>query len=146
MNKEQQLEQIVESVRSFEVPKAPPVFELYASLVAISISILLLLLPGVFEQNDSTFYVLMRTVLPQIGWAALFFVGGVMAALGMLFDGKAVRIISLLLLTVSFGVVASFYIVTFPNLSGLLMSWLTIFTAASIPMVKYTGIRSWNKK
>lgn len=140
-NKEQQLEAAVDSIKNYEVAKAPPVFELFAALVAISISILLMLLPGVFTQNDTLFYQLMRSVFPQIIWAFVFCGGGVMGALGMLLDSLVIRIVALLLLGTTYGVVAAFYIITFPNLAGILMFWIAIFTIASVPMVKYTGIR-----
>ena len=139
-NKEQQLEAVVEQIKSFEPQKAPPIFELYASLVAISISILLFLLPGVFKQ-DSLFYELMRAVLPQGGWAISFCMAGILSAVGMLIDNSSIRIVALCFMTALFGVAAAFYIITFPNVAGILMFWLAIFCAASIPMVKFTGIR-----
>ena len=139
-HQERQLEAIVDSINQYEVSKAPPVFELFASLVAMSISILLFLLPGVFLQ-ESLFYQLMRAVLPQTGWAFLFIGGGIMSALGMLLDNNLLRIVALVLMAASFGIVAAFYIVTFPNLAGILMFWISVFTMASVPMVKYTGIR-----
>lgn len=141
-NKDVQLEQVIKSMEEFEMTKAPPIFELYAALVAISLSILLFLSPSVFVQ-DSMFYNLMQTVLPQSGWGIVFFFVGIMAALGMLFDLQVVRIISLVLMTAAFGIVTAFYIAIFPNLAGILMFWLTIFTASSIPMVKYTGLRKY---
>lgn len=146
MNKEQQLEQVVNSIKEFKVPKSPPVFEMFAALVAISIAVLLLLLPGVFEQNQTLFYRLMRAVLPQTGWAIAFFAGGVGSAVGMLLDRAALRIAALLVMTVLFGVVAAFYIATFPNLAGILMFWTTIFSGASVPLVKYSSIRAKVKK
>ena len=139
-HKEMQLERVAKAIQDFHITKSPPIFELYSALVAMSISILLMLLPGVFLQ-DSTFYVLMRSVLPQTGWAILYMFAGVLSALGMLLDRNGVRIFSLILLVGAYGVTASFYIVTFPNLGGILMFWITIFTAASVPMVKYTGLR-----
>lgn len=140
MSGEQQLEQVVRSIRELEMAKAPPIFELYSSLVAISISILLFLLKGVFFQ-EATFYVLMRAVMPQYGWALLFFAAGVLSAVGMLIDNDGLRIFALALMVASFGMVAAFYILTFPNMAGVLMFWLTIFSGVSIPMVKHTGIR-----
>lgn len=145
MNKEQELEQVANAIRRFDVPKAPPVFELYVSLVGISISILLFLLPGVFVQTDAPFYVLMRSVLPQGGWGAAFFLGGVLSAVGMLLDNHFVRVVALVFLTATFGIVAAFYVATFPNLAGILMFWTTVFAAASIPLVRHTGVRAFDK-
>lgn len=139
-NKEVQLEQVAKAIESFRITKSPPIFELYSALVAMSISVLLLMLPGVFLQ-ENYFYVLMRTVMPQVWWAVVFMVAGIASALGMLLDKMFIRITALLALVVTYGITASFYIVTFPNLAGVLMFWITIFTAASIPMVKYTGLR-----
>lgn len=138
--KEAQLEQVAKAIQDFRVTKSPPIFELYSAVVAMSISVLLLILPGVFLQ-ESYFYILMRSIMPQEWWAGVYMAGGVISALGMLLDKMVIRIISLLVLVGAYGLTAAFYIVTFPNLAGVLMFWITIFTAASIPMVKYTGLR-----
>lgn len=140
MNQEKQLAQLSEAIENYSTSKAPPVFELFAALVAMSISILLFILVGVFEQ-ESTFYILMRAVLPQTGWAIVYFSAGMLGAIGMLINSNLFRIISLVFSTMIFGITAAFYIATFPNLAGILMFWITIFTVVSIPMVKFTGLR-----
>lgn len=143
MNKEQQLEQVASAITEYQESKAPPIFELFAAIVAMSISTLLFVLVGVFEQ-DATFYKLMRTVLPQTGWAVTYFVAGMMSTVALLIDSVVLRVVALTLMVAAFGITAAFYIVTFPNLSGILMFWITVFTAVSIPMVKYTGLRHKN--
>lgn len=140
MNNEQQLEHMVNVIKSYKVSKAPPIFELFAALVAMSISILLFVLAGTFHQ-ESTFYILMRAVMPQTGWATIFLVGGLTSAWGMLFDSAFARVAALVILLVTFGTVAIFYLLVFPNLAGVLMFWIAVFTGVSIPMVKYTGLR-----
>lgn len=140
MNNDQQLEQLSNAIQNYKVSKAPPIFELFASLVAMSISILLFSLAGVFKQ-EATFYILMRTVMPQIGWATVFLIAGFSSGLGMILDKKTIRIVSLAVLLILFGIVAVFYLITFPNLAGILMFWISVFTGLSIPMVRYTGLR-----
>lgn len=140
MNKEQRLKEIANALEEHSYTKAPPIFELFAAIVAMSISTLLFVLVGVFEQ-DATFYELMRMVMPQTGWAATYFVVGIVAAAGLIFDKKTVRIISLGAMAATFGLTTVFYLMTFPNLSGILMFWITIFTIISIPMVKFTGLK-----
>lgn len=140
MNNDQQLEHLSNTIQNYKVSKAPPIFELFASLVAMSISILLFTLAGVFQQ-EATFYILMRTVMPQIGWATAFLVVGFSSGLGMILDKKTIRIVSLAALLILFGIVAVFYLITFPNLAGILMFWISIFTGLSIPLVRYTGLR-----
>ena len=140
MNNDQQLEHLSNAIQNYKVSKAPPIFELFASLVAMSISILLFTLAGVFQQ-EATFYILMRTMMPQIGWATVFLVAGFSSGLGMILDKKIIRIVSLVALLILFGILAVFYLITFPNLAGILMFWISIFTGLSIPMVRYTGLR-----
>lgn len=138
--REIQLEQVADKIKEFEVSKAPPVFELYAALVAISLSAMLFLLEGALSGNH-LFHALMNALMPQYGWAFFLLMGGIISAVGMLLDSQIIRVIGLLVLLAAYGTVAAFYIVSFPNLGGVLMFWLATFTAASIPMVKYTGIR-----
>lgn len=140
MNTEQQLEQVTDAIRTYSLKKAPPIFEIFSAIVAMSMSVLLFSLPGVMEQ-DMTFYRLMLAVLPQYGWAIAYFSGGIVATIGLLFDSVSIRITALCFLVVAFGITAAFYIVTFPNLAGVLMFWITIFSAVSVPMVKYTGLK-----
>jgi len=140
MNQEQQLEQLSAAVENYKTSKAPPIFELFAAMVSMSISILLFVLVGVFQQ-ENTFYELMLLILPQTGWAIVYFAAGMLATIGLLIDSSIVRIIALVVLVAIYGTTAAFYIATFPNLAGVLMFWITVFSAVSIPMVKHTGIR-----
>ena len=138
--KEMHLEEIANSLENFQSSKAPPIFELYASLVAMSLSILLFSLPGVFHQGGE-FYQLMKLVLPQYGWAIAFFSVGIASSLGMLFDNYVTRVIALIAMALVYGITAVFYIISFPNIGCIFMFWMAVFTVGSIPMVKYTGLR-----
>lgn len=139
-HREKQLEQVVNSLKEFEPPKAPPVFELFAALLAISLGIMLLLIPDALNQASS-FWVLMSKTMPYGGWVCVLFLGGVMSALGMLLDNNLLRIVGLVILAMVYGLLAAFYIVNFPNFGGVLMFWIAVFTVSSIPLIKYTGIR-----
>lgn len=144
-NKEMQLEQVAErAIRNAQqLNLAPPIFELFAALLALSFSILMFLFPGILDGNGG-FYSLMTTVMGQTKWALSFFVAGITGALGMLVNKIWIRVAGLMLLSLIYGVLTVFYATLLPNFGFVLMLWITIFTVASIPLVKYTGI--WNKK
>lgn len=144
MDKERQLEQAADRVlRHAQLNLAPPIFELYASLLAMTLAIALFLIPGLLQQNQEI-YSYMTAVMPQGAWAFSFFLAGILNACGMLFSIVPLRIIALSAETLLFGIVTVIYALLFPNFGTFTMLWLTIFTAASIPLVKFTGI--WNKK
>lgn len=144
-NKEMQLEQVAErAIRNAQqLNLAPPIFELFAALLALSFSILMFLFPDILDGKGG-FYSLMTTLMGQTKWALSFFVAGITGSIGMLANKTWIRVAGLMLLSLIFGILTVFYATLLPNFGFLLMLWITIFTVASIPLVKYTGI--WNKK
>lgn len=146
MDKERQLEQAVDKVLEHQkLNIAPPIFELYAAMVAISVSCMFFLLPAVLnDKNDFDATVL--SVLPQVGWALTFFIGGVASAVGILINSDALRIISLVFLALLYSTFTFFYALAFPNFGLILIGWLTIFTIASVPLVRFTGLRVKKEK
>lgn len=145
VNKEMQLEQVAERAvkNAQQLNLAPPIFELYAALLSLSLAIVMFLFPQLLEGNGG-FYEIMVQLMPQALWAIAFFVGGVMCAFGMLFNSRPLRVTGLVVLSVLFGTLTAIYATLLPNFGFVLMLWTTIFTIASVPLVKYTGI--WNKK
>lgn len=145
MNKELQLEQAAERAvkNAQQLNLAPPIFELYAAMLSMSLAIIMFLIPGLVDGGNSSFYKIMLLIMPQIGWAMCFFAGGIIGALGMLINRSYLRILSLSILSGMFGILTVIYATLMPNFGFILMMWITIFTIASIPLVKYTGI--WNK-
>lgn len=145
INKESQLEQVAErAIRNAQqLNLAPPIFELYAAMLSLSLAIVMFLMPNLLA-GDGGFYRMMVVVLPQGGWALTFFIAGVSSALGMLLNKMWLRVCSLVLTAFLYGGLTLIYGLLLPNFGFILMLWITVFTIASIPLVKYTGI--WNKK
>lgn len=144
MDKERQLEQAAERVlRHAQLNLAPPIFELYAALLSMTLAIALFLVPGLLQQNQEI-YTYMTALMPQGAWAISFFVSGILSAIGMLFNKTVLRIVALGGEAILFAIVSVIYALLFPNFGTFTMIWLTVFTIASIPLVKYTGI--WNNK
>jgi len=137
--KELQLEQIAQEAQRVEITPAPPIFELYASLIAMSLSALMFLFPGILDSNTEL-YELMLGALPTHGWALSFMISGLTGAIGILANSKALRILALCALTLLFGTVTAMYGLAFPNFGIVFMTWLTVFTVASIPLVRFTGL------
>lgn len=146
MDKEKQLEQVANrALRVQQMKIAPPIFELYAALVAISVACMFFLLPTVLSGKNG-FDAMVLAILPQWGWAIVFFVGGVTSATGILINSDAIRIIALILLSMIYGTFTVLYGFAFPNFGIILIGWLTIFTIASIPIVRFTGLRTKKEK
>lgn len=141
--KEMQLEQVAEKAlqNARQLKLAPPIFELYASLVALSLAMIMFLVPGLLEMEGSL-YIYLSALATQEVWAGAFFTAGMLSALGMLFSRVWVRIVALVMLTLLYGTITVFYGLILPNFGFIVMVWVTVFTIASMPLVKYTGI--WN--
>lgn len=138
--KELQLEQVSKAIENHKVSKAPPIFELYAALIAMSIATIMFLVPGILSQA-SEIYGYMKIVAPQGGWAVMFLVSGLVSAIGMLADKGFLRVLGLLFMSIMYSVLTVVYTMVLPNFGVVLMLWLTVFTIVSIPIVKYTGLR-----
>lgn len=146
-NKEMQLEQVAERAlqNAEKLNLAPPIFELYAALLSMSLAIMMFLLPNILE-GAGGFYHMMVTVMPQGAWGLSFFFGGVLSSLGMLFGNKSLRILGLSIMSLLYGTLTVIYGMLLPNFGFILMLWITLFTIASIPLVRYTGIWNLNSK
>lgn len=144
-NKEMRLEQVAErAIQNAEkLNLAPPIFELYAALLSMSLAIMMFLLPNLLK-GEGGFYLMMVEIMPQGAWGITFFIAGVISSIGMLLGSKYCRIIGLVVLSILYGTLTYIYGMLLPNFGFLLMLWITIFTFASIPLVKYTGIWKTN--
>lgn len=140
-NKEMRLEQVAErAIQNAEkLNLAPPIFELYAALLSMSLAIMMFLLPNLLK-GEGGFYLMMVEIMPQGAWGITFFIAGVISSIGMLLGSKYCRIIGLVVLSILYGTLTYIYGMLLPNFGFLLMLWITIFTFASIPLVKFTGI------
>lgn len=141
-NKEMQLERLAEKVvkNAEKLTLAPPIFELYAAMLSMSLAIVMFLLPDIIE-GAGGFYGYMTSVMPQGGWAASFFVGGVTSSVGMLTNMRLLRMAGLIMMALLYGALTTIYGALLPNFGFILMMWITIFTVASIPLTKFTGIK-----
>lgn len=137
--KEIQLEQVAKAVEEYEIAKSPPIFEIYAALVAIGIAMLLFWVPNMLS-GYTELYRIMTGVFTQSVWAVLFFIAGVFSALGMLFKADWLRIATLCVLASLYMVVALCYGLNFPNLGSIVFGALSLFCVFSIPIVKFTGL------
>lgn len=146
-NKEVQLEQVAErAIRNAErLNLAPPIFELYAALVSMSLSVAMFMFPQLIEGAGGFFHN-MEGIMSQGSWGIGFFIGGVVSAVGMLANSRFTRIAGLLVMSCLFGALTGIYASLLPNFGFILMLWITIFTVASIPLVRYTGIWNINTK
>src|SRR5699024_11950823 len=67
-NKEKELEQLVEKVKNESDLRFPPIFEMYATLFSLSVSILMFIFPNML-QPDTNLYTWMLKIMPQFMWA-----------------------------------------------------------------------------
>lgn len=140
-NKERELEEVAERAlqKAEKLNLAPPIFELYAALLSMSLAIMMFLFPNVLS-GEGGFYLIMVDIMPQGAWGISFFFGGVVSSLGMLFNKSPLRIAGLVAMTLLYGTLTAIYGYLLPNFGFVLMLWITIFTIASIPLTKFTGI------
>lgn len=145
IEKEQQLDDIVNKAitKAEQITLAPPIFELYAALLSMSLAVLMFLVPELLA-GRFIFYDYMTMIFPQVYWAIGFFIGGVVSAVGMLLNRRPCRIIGLIVMAVLYGMLTGIYAIMLPNFGFILMLWITVFTIASIPLTRFTGI--WKPK
>ena len=140
MNKNDiRLEQIAAQAEEFEVPQSIPVFEIFSSITAIALAILLFLVPGFLAHDPSLFH-LMESVMGQPGWAVALMVGGVIGAVGNLVNSISMRITSLFILAAVYGSISACYIVEYPNLGSVVMPGMAVFCMITVPIVKFTAL------
>lgn len=126
-------------VEKHEFSLSPPVFELYAALLAMTLAILMFLFPADVMSNAGLLEGITK-IFPQYVWAQIFFAAGLMSTFGILFNKNLLRILALIVLAGCFGTLTYVSIANLPSFGAVLVSWLTIFTVASIPLVKFTGV------
>lgn len=137
--KEKELNELVEKVRIEESIKFPPIFEMYATLFSICVSILMFLFPNML-QPDTNLYTWMLKIMPQFMWAFCFFGAGMVKAVGLLLDNAPLRILGLVMSAVLYLVFTICYAISFPTIGAVTFACMTIFTVISINIVKHTGI------
>ena len=137
--KEKELNELVEKMRSEESIKFPPIFERYATLFSICVSILMFLFPNML-QPDTKLYTWMLKIMLQFMWAFCFFGAGMVKAVGLLLDNAPLRILGLVMSAVLYLVFTICYAISFPTIGAVTFACMTIFTLISINIVKHTGI------
>lgn len=139
------LEKIAAQAEDFEVPQSIPIFEIFASLTAIAMSMLLFLVPG-FLEADAALYHLMEHIMPQIGWAVALMAVGSISAIGNLVTSSVMRIMGLFGMSGVFAAIGAYYIVEYPNLGSVVMPSLALFCLITVPIVKFTSLGKSKKK
>lgn len=141
---EEQLELIAKKTESYEIPQAPPLFELYTALVALTLAVLMFLVPEVLV-GETSLTTRMEALMPIHGWGIGFMLAGIVGAVGILTNSKSLRYLGLALKTILFGAITVFYYQTIPNFGFVIMSWFTIFCLVAMPFIKYSGL-SYKRK
>ena len=141
---EEQLELIAKKTESYEIPQAPPLFELYTALVSLTLAVLLFLIPELLVSQTSLTEK-MKAIMPVHGWAIGFMLAGIVGAIGILTNSRALRYLGLTIKTVIFGTVTVFYYQTLPNFGFVILSWYTVFCVVAMPFVKHSGL-SYRRK
>lgn len=143
---EQQLEELSEKVSRYAERKPSPMFEMFITLLSITFAIMLLLFDNMMMisvQNDNgDFYLNLVQIMSQDMWAGVFFLAGIFKALGLLLQKDALRIIGLLMSAAIYAIIALSLYSSFPNFGSIIFTYLCLFAAYSISIVKYTGIRN----
>ena len=138
-NKEKELEQLVEKVKNESDLRFPPIFEMYATLFSLSVSILMFIFPNML-QPDTNLYTWMLKIMPQFMWAFSFFGAGMVKAVGLLLDNVALRVLGLVMSAMLYLVFTVCYAINFPAIGAVTFACMTLFTVISINIVKHTGI------
>lgn len=143
---EQVLDNLVKEVtEKHEFSLSPPVFELYSALLAMTLAILMFLFPA-SEMSNAGLLLGVTAFLPQHVWAIFFCIAGITSTIGMLFNKSSLRITALVILTLCYGSLTYVSIESAPSFGAAIVSWLTVFSVASIALVRFTGIHIWDKR
>lgn len=143
-SKEQQLEEISEKMGRSKIGKELPVFEMFITMVSISLSIVMFLFPNMFSSGVSSSlspYGFLLVIMPQFMWALTFFCTGILKAVGMLISSRGLRIGGIVLSSLVYGVIAVIYSIGFPTIESVVFTALTVFSLLSISEVKRTGLQ-----
>lgn len=138
--KEKALEEISDKVGRYKPVKHIPIFENYITFLSITLAIMLFLFPNMLVDGTETYQWLL-VILPQYLWALLFFITGMMKAIGLLIDNDILRTMGLILSVIIYATFSIAYSVSFPSISFVMFVLITVFAIISIPNVKYTGIK-----
>lgn len=141
MNKQElELEKLVNEVEMDSNFSPPPLFELYTTLFSILICVVFFLYPQMLYESKSL-YILMINVMPQYAWALFFFVACLLKAIGLILDKGIMRVLGLVLSSLLYIVLCICYSMDFPSIGAITFACMAVFTAISIPLVKFTTIR-----
>lgn len=138
-SKEKELEQLVEKVKNENSLRFPPIFEMYATLFSIAVSILMFIFPNMLHPS-ADLYSWMLKIMPQFMWAFCFFGAGMVKAVGLLVDNVPLRVLGLVMSAVLYLVFTICYAISFPTIGAVTFACMTVFTVISINIVKHTGI------
>lgn len=138
--KEKELYDLVQDVESTNIV-TQPLFELYATLFSIALTILLFAYPNMIYSQPANLYDNMIDVMPQWKWGVSFFTAAMFKAFGLLFDKNFLRIIGLCASSILYIALAVLYAMNFPSIGAITFSTMAIFSLLSIPIVKYTNIK-----
>lgn len=119
---------------------APPIFELYVALLSMTLAILMFLFPADVMSNAGLLQEITQ-LFPQYIWANIFLAAGLIGTAGMLLNKNYLRVVSLIIVAGCYGTLTYMSFDGSPSFGAVLVSWITVFTLISIPLVKFTGIR-----
>lgn len=139
MDKEQELDELVEKVRSETDISFPPIFEMYVTLFSMASSVLLFIFPSML-QTEANIYNLMLIIMPQFAWGMFFFIAGIIKSIGLWLDIKSLRIVGLIMSTFLYATLSVCFYFNFPSFGAISFTMMTVFTLISISMVKRTKI------
>lgn len=144
----QQVEQDIQNLADEldeKLASAPPMYEIFITVFSLAFAVFLLVVPEALTHGDAASqwkpYLAMLNIMPQVGWALVFSAASLAKAIGLLLDNKSLRIIGLLLSAVLYLILTGCFAYGFPNIGVVTYATMGIFTLASLPLVKVTGLR-----
>lgn len=117
-----------------------PMFEVFTTMFSILFTISLFIYPE-FLSQDVESYVIMTEIMTQTVWAVIFFIASMMKAIGLLIDSRVLRISGLIISIMLYLIISISFAVMFPNILSIVFGVMAVFTAISVPLVKFTTIK-----
>lgn len=141
---ERELEVLAQEVKDDHTISIPPMFELYATLFSILMSVMFFIYPQMLYGGDGgtvRVYSNMMHVMPQAAWACSFFTASMLKAIGLLTDKTFMRVLGLILSSVLYIALAVCYSIAFPSIGAITFTCMAVFTIISVPLARHTTIR-----
>lgn len=139
--KEKELEDMIDDMEKTNMV-VPPLFEIYATVFSIAVTIILFTFPGMIYNYPANLYDHMMAIMPQYWWGFTFFIACMLKAIGLMLDYDWLRIVGLVASAILYALLTICYAIDFPTIGALTFGCMTAFAVVSVPFVKHTSIRT----